>query len=65
MPEEPVFKVTNKMFEMLSDWQNKIESVTVKDPVAESEESAKSNHQPDESSEKPEDIEGNNSGDRS
>lgn len=64
MPEEPVFKVTNKMFEMLSDWQNKIEEGTVEDPVAESADSAKSNP-PQNRSEKPGDIEGNNSGDRS
>jgi hypothetical protein len=56
MPDEPVFKVTNKMFEMLSDWQNKLEDGTVKDPSVESEASPES--QPaDKSSDKSENTE--------
>ena len=56
MPEKPVFKVTNKMFEMLSDWQTKLEDGTVEDPSERSEESSKSVGQHN-SGENPESVE--------
>ena len=62
MPEKPVFKVTNKMFEMLSDWQTKLEDGTVEDPIAQSEESSKS-VPPHNSGEKPESLEENQESD--
>lgn len=34
MPQEPVFNVTKKMFEMLSDWQEQIDRGEIEDPSA-------------------------------
>jgi hypothetical protein len=42
MSQEPVFKVTNKMFEMLSDWQEKIDNGTIEDPSAKADKSPQS-----------------------
>ncbi len=39
MSQEPVFNVTNKMFEMLSDWQEQIDNGTIEDPVAKADDS--------------------------
>jgi hypothetical protein len=38
MSQEPVFKVTNKMFEMLSDLQEQIDNGTIEDPSAKADE---------------------------
>jgi len=43
MSQEPVFKVTNKMFEMLSDLQEQIDNGTIEDPVAKADDSPLSN----------------------
>ncbi len=43
MSQEPVFKVTNKMFEMLSDWQEQIDNGDIEDPVATAADSPQSN----------------------
>lgn len=43
MSQEPVFKVTNKMFEMLSDLQEQIDNGTIEDPVAKADDSPQSN----------------------
>lgn len=43
MSQEPVFKVTNKMFEMLSDWQEQIDNGDIEDPVAKGDDSPQSN----------------------
>lgn len=32
MPQEPIFNVTKKMFEMLSDWQEQIDRGDIEDP---------------------------------
>ena len=43
MSQEPVFKVTNKMFQMLSDLQEQIDSGTIEDPVAKADDSPQPN----------------------
>jgi hypothetical protein len=43
MSQEPVFNVTNKMFELLSDWQEQIDHGTIEDPVAKADDSPQSN----------------------
>jgi hypothetical protein len=43
MSQEPVFKVTNKMFEMLLDFQEQIDNETIEDPSAKADELPQSN----------------------